>query len=161
MHLSRLFWSAISLVGLTYAASAQQEPFGENIGGWTFTQGPGPNRVTCRAFSPGPGTGNIIGRTGNGGFYVSVSSQGIPKGKYEGSDIAIAGQHEPVNSHSDGSRYVTPVDDDQIGRMIKARGYAWRAMVGRQAYSGVVMFDNMIGPAVTRLRECTKANGGR
>ncbi|MGE3646347.1 MAG: hypothetical protein AB7F96_21080 [Beijerinckiaceae bacterium] len=146
---------------LSTVAHAQQEPFGQNIGVWKFTQAPDKAKVVCRAFSPGPFGVNIIGRTGAGKFYVSVPAQGIPKGMYEGADLAIGGQHEPLTATSDGSRFVLPVDDQQIARIIRARGYQWAAMVRGQRRSGAAAFDSSVGAAVKRLRECTKANGGR
>lgn len=156
----RLLLLAAGLLGLADTAQAQQEPFGQDIDGWKFTQAPHPSRVICRAFSEGRGQ-NIIGRTGDGRFYVSVPAQGIPRGRYPESTISIGGRSEPIDADSDGARFVLHVDDDQIGRIIRARGYQWRGGPRGAYLSGTVAFNNSVGAAIGRLRECSRANGGR
>lgn len=155
----RVLSASLFLAALSGAAHAQQEPFGPEVAGWKFTQAPHQTKAICRAFSEGKGV-NIIGRTGDGAFYVSVPSI-VPKGKYDESSIEIGGETEMVNAHSDGARYVMPVDDDQIGRIVKARGYGWYTEVNRRPAQGSVRFPDTIATAIKRLRECTKANGGR
>jgi hypothetical protein len=49
-------------------AGNQQEPFGQNFDGWSFSQAPDKTGVICRAFA---GNGFIIGRLGDGKVYVS------------------------------------------------------------------------------------------
>lgn len=142
-------------------ANAQQEPFGQEMDGWKFTQAPHPTKAICRAFSPGSGGVNIIGRLGNGKFYVSVPANGIPKGKYPDSTLTVAGSAEPVDAESDGSRFALQVDDGLLALIIKARGYQWQVSDRGRMVSGSATFNGSIGKAVARLRECTKANGGR
>ena len=47
-----------ALVLAAGTAQAQQEPFGQNIGAWRFSQAPHQTRVICRAFA---GPENIAG----------------------------------------------------------------------------------------------------
>jgi hypothetical protein len=147
-----------ALVLAAGTAQAQQEPFGQNIGAWRFSQAPHQTRVICRAFA---GSENIVGRTGDGEMYVSVPANGIPRGPYRESTLIAGGATEPVDAVSDGQRFVLPVDKDQIGRIVRAGGYQWRAMVDGRIRSGTVMFDRDVGAAVSRLQECSRANGGR
>lgn len=152
-------FASVLLVALSCGAHAGQEPFGPEVEGWRFTQAFEKSRIVCRAFALG-GPVNIIGRLGNGEFYVSVPST-VPKGKYDESTIEIGKETEMVNARSDGDRYVMPVDEDQVGRIVKARGYGWYTEVKRRPAQGSVAFNDKVATAITRLRECTKANGGR
>jgi hypothetical protein len=53
------------------------------------------------------------------------------------------------------------IDEGLLGNVIRARSYEWAVMVGGQRVTGNVGFNGSIGKAVGRLRECTRANGGR
>lgn len=135
-----------------------EEPYGQNIGPWMFTQDAG---KTCRGYFPGIGGSYIIGRNGkNGTHYVSVPGSGLAVGQYPESTIIIAGQAEMVSAGNGGVRFVLNVDNVQFGRIIQARGYQWRAMDRGRLVTGTVTFDGSTGAAAARLRECTKANGG-
>jgi hypothetical protein len=133
-------------------ASGGEEPFGQMIGSWRFTQSPHRSNVFCRAYNGD----NIIGRFGDGRYRLSVLFNG-PKGMFEGANLEIGGQNEPITVNADGRRLYLEVGDDEIGRIVRANGYRWRAW-NRE---GSVSFDRSVGAAVARLRECTKVNGGR
>lgn len=134
------------------ASGAGEEPFGQNIGSWQFTQAPDRTKVFCRAKSGS----YVVGRYGNGQYRLSVNEKGL-KGSFEGANLGIGTQNSPVTASSDGSRVYIPVDETEMAQIIRAGGFSWRAW-NRQ---GTVRYDNALGPAVARLKECTRANGGR
>ena len=139
-------------------ASNQQEPFGQNFDGWKFSQAPDKTGVICRAFA---GNGFNIGRLGDGKVYVSVPQGRVPNGKYEESHFGVGNSGEPVTATAGNGRLVFPIDDHLLGNVIRARGYEWAVMVDGQRVTGNVGFNGSVGKAVARLRECTRANGGR
>lgn len=130
------------------------------MGGWKFTQAPHKTKVICRAISNIGGL-NIIGRLGDGRFYVTVPSTGIPKRKYPNSTFITAGNAEPLDAESDGARFGFFIDEHLLANTTKARGYQWRVNVGGRDVAGSVSFNGSVAQAVARLRECTKANSGR
>ena len=140
------------------APAGTEEPFGEDIGPWKFTQSAD---KTCRGYFPGIRGSYIIARMGKtGNHYVSVPGSGFAAGKYPESSINIAGREEMIDATNSGIRFVLSVDNDQFARIIQARGYSWRALDRGKLVTGTVTFDAAVGAANARLRECAKANGG-
>ncbi len=142
---------------LPLSAAAQQEPFGQDIDGWRFTQDFVNGSALCRAFSPGPTSGVVIQRRASGQYFVAVPAKNLRKGLHEGANFEVGGASEPINPTSDGNFLYMPLDDHMVGEMVKAGGFDW-AVQGRK---GSAVFTGALGKAVARLRACTKANGGR
>ncbi len=95
----------------------------------------------CRAYSGN----NIIGRFSDGRYRLSVLYN-ANKGKFEGANLEIGGKHEPINVSADGKRLYLEVGDHEIGQIIRANGYKWRAWNS----AGSVSFDRSTGAAVAR-----------
>ncbi len=139
-------------------ASNQQEPFGQDFDGWKFSQAPDKTGIICRAFA---GNGFIIGRLGDGKVYVSVPQGRVPNGKYAESHIGVGNSGEPVDATAGNGRLVFHIDEGLLSNVVRARGYEWAVMSGGQRVSGNVGFNGSVGKAVARLKECSRANGGR
>jgi hypothetical protein len=133
--------------------SGGQEPFGQNIGGWRFTQEPHRTaKVFCRAIR-GP---DVVGRWGNGKYRISMPFT-AQKGSFEGANMQIGSDNSPITARADGSRIYFEIDEYDIGQMTRAQGYGWRAWNSQ----GSARFDSNFGAVVARLKECVRANGGQ
>ena len=157
--MQRLRLAVALLLIFSFPVAAGQEPYRENIMGWRFTQDIVNRMALCRAFSPAPASGVIIWRRGDGQYTISVPAPNVPRGMYEEASFEVGREAEPVNARADGNRVYIPVDDDMMGRVQRAGGFRWA--VNRRRQVGHVQFNIALGPVVTRLRECTRANGGR
>lgn len=105
----------------------------------------------CRAKSGS----NFIGRYGNGLYRLSFVKKGL-NGSFEGANLGIGAQNSPLTVTSDGVRIYIRIDESDMQQIVRAGGFTWRAW-SRQ---GAVRYDNSVGAAVARLKECTRANGG-
>jgi hypothetical protein len=155
---------AAALLALASAlpARAAQEPYGETLWGWRFTQEAVRGTVVCRAISSTPSTtGFIIQRTGNGNFFLSLPAPGVPRGNYEEGHLGSDNFATKVNIRSDGARIYIPVDDHEMGQIGRTGRFEWGAgPVRGRTIRGTAMgmgFNHV----AQRLRECTRANGGR
>jgi len=155
----RLVLVAAGLAAVAVPAQAAQEPYGQTIQGWRFTQDIENGRPVCRAFSPGPTRNVIIQRLGSGTFVMSVPASNVRAGQHEEASFEVGRSAEPVNARADGNRVYLPVDDPTMGLVIQAGRFRW-AVNGRRQM-GDVAFNPSLGAAVNRLRQCTRANGGR
>ena len=138
------------------AAFAQQEPWGGNVPGWTFTQAQESGADICRAIQGQ----NMIARDSKGRSYVSVPAPaGLPQGAYkEGrASIVIGGNAEPIDANVAG-RLMLYIDDGQYTPLTRARGYQWRVSGPRGVLTGSVAFSGDIAKAIAELRACLKAN---
>lgn len=138
------------------AAFAQQEPWGGNVPGWTFTQAQESGTDICRAIQGQ----NMIARDSKGRSHVSVPAPaGLPQGEYkEGrASIVIGGNAEPIDANVAG-RLILYIDDGQYAPLVRARGYQWRVSGPRGVLTGSVSFSGDVAKAVSELRACLKAN---
>lgn len=143
-------------------AQAAQEPYGGTLWGWRFTQDIERGRPVCRAISSPPSTqGFIIQRLGNGNFFLSVVAAGVPRGNYEGGHLGSGDYGTMVNIRSDGSRIYIPADDHDMAQIGRTGRFEW----GAGPVRGRTIRGNVSGMGfnhvIQRLRECTRANGGR
>lgn len=137
---------------------AQEEPWGGNVPGWSFTQAADPgNVVNCRATQ---GSSRISLRS-NGRSYVSVPPPvGLPKGWYrEGrASVVMGGTSEPVDAEIGGSRMLLHIDAGLYPALIRARGYQWRVSGPKGVVTGSVSFSGDVAKVIAELRACVKAN---
>ena len=155
---------AAALLALAGAAPAQAapEPFGQTFWGWRFTQDIVRGQVICRAISSSPSTtGFIIQRLGNGNVYLSLPAPGVPRGTYEEGHLGSGNFATKVNIRSDGSRIYIPADDHDMAQIGRTGRFEWgvgpvQGRTSRGTATGMA-FDGV----VQRLRDCTRANGGR
>lgn len=157
--LRRLPLMAAFPLAMSLPAAAEQEPYGQTMTGWRFTQDIVNGRAVCRAYSPDPTAGVIIQRRGDGQFFMSVPVRNVPQGRYEEASFEVGRTAEPVNATADGNRVYLAVDDHLIALAVPAGGFRWAVNGRRQV--GTVQFNMAFGPAIDRLRQCTRANGGR
>lgn len=151
---------AVAFVGaLSLPASAAQEPYGQTIQGWRFTQDIVNGMALCRAFSPGPTEGVIIQRRGDGSYVLSVPARNVPRGNYEGAGLEMGREAEMTNARADGNRVYLDADQRSMALIVRHGGFRWAVNNRRQI--GDVVFTTALGPAIARLGECTQANGGR
>ncbi|RVT99553.1 hypothetical protein EOD42_05575 [Rhodovarius crocodyli] len=147
-----------ALLLTTGTARAAEEPFGQNIGPWRFTQQDQPrNVVLCRAYL---GDNRIL-RWTSGAVAVSVPANGIPPATYRETFFSAAGESEPVNATANAQRLTLNLDEGSLAHVVRGRGFQWRLLVNGSPRSGTIGFDQNVGAAVARLRECSRANGGR
>jgi hypothetical protein len=143
-------------------ALAAQKPCGETIWGWRFTQDVVRGTTIYRAISSSPSTmGFIIRRLGNGNFFLSLVAPGVPRGNYEEGHLGSGNYSTKVNIRSVGSRIYIPTDDHDMAQIGRTGRFEWGAgPVRGQIIRGTAMGMG-INDVVRRLRECTRANGGR
>lgn len=153
---------ALLTLAATLPARAAQEPYGETLWGWRFTQDVVRGTTVCRAISSNPSTpGFIIQRLGNGNFFLSLVAPGVPRGNYEEGHLGSDNFNTMVNIRSDGSRIYIPADDHAMAQIGRTGQFEWgagpvRGRTIRGTARGMAFND-----VVRRLRECTRANGGR
>ncbi|NKC31277.1 hypothetical protein [Falsiroseomonas selenitidurans] len=158
----RLVLAALLTLAGALPAGAAQEPYGGTVWGWRFTQDIERGRVICRAISSAPSTpGFIIQRLGNGNFFLSLLANGVPRGNYEEGHLGSGDFATMVNIRSDGSRIYIPADDHDMAQIGRTGRFEWgagpvRGRTIRGQVNGMGFND-----VVRRLRECTRANGGR
>lgn len=144
------------LILASSAALAQQEPWGGNVQGWTFTQAQESGVDICRAIQGQ----NLIARDSKGKSYVSVPAPaGLPTGWYkEGrASIIIGGAAEPIDASVTG-RLLFYVDDSHYAPLSRARGYQWRVSGPKGVLTGSVSFSGDVARAIAEMRACLKAN---
>jgi hypothetical protein len=155
---------AAALVTLACALPAQaaQEPYGETVWGWRFTQDVVRGTTICRAISSHPSTtGFIIQRLGNGNFFLSLLAPTVPRGNYEEGHLGSGNFATKVNIRSDGSRIYIPADDSDMAQIARTGQFEWGAgPVRGRTIRGTASGMGFIH-VVERLRACTRANGGR
>lgn len=154
----RTFAGSIVFLALSsFAAAAQEEPWGGNVPGWRFTQtAEAGDAVNCRAVQGQ----NLISRSNKGRNYLSVPAPaGLPKGWYkEGrASIVIGATAEPVDAEITG-RLVLYIDDGLYPELVRARGYQWRLAGPAGIVTGSVSFSGDLAKVVAEVRACAKAN---
>lgn len=158
----RLLPATLLILAGALPARAAQEPFGEQWWGWRFTQEFANGQLICRgiASSPSP-QGFLIQRLGNGKFYLSLVVSDVPTGNYEEGFLGSGNFSTKVNIRSDGKRIYIPADDHDMAQIGKTGQFTWgvgpvRGRTIRGTATGLAWND-----VAKRLRECTRANGGR
>ena len=140
----------------TGTAMAGQEPFGANIGGWSFTQEAETGGLTnCRAHITVSGQLTILAMRTNREAYVSVPA-GALKGSYPDSILEFGLEMTRVLAKVHGDRLVfSPLDEGGLRLIADGGGFKWQ--IDKEGAKGAVKL-RQTGEAVDRLIECVTVN---
>jgi hypothetical protein len=151
-------WALLAFAAGAGPAGAAQEPFGPNIGGWTFTQDAEPDGlVNCRGHLKQGKVLHIMAMRTNGEAYVSLNA-GRVKGTYPDSWLQLANDALPVLAKTYGDRLVfAPLSEEQLVMIGEQGGYTWQ-VADKADSTGSVNLGPLAIDAANRIIECVGAN---
>lgn len=145
---------------LSATGQAKEIPFGEDFGGWKFTQEEDHGFVNCRAHYDNSGSGHfIMAMRTNGDGYVSINTPKGLSGTYPDGKLIFGSGEMDVEAKVYGPRLLfTHMTEQDLSDLMGDEGRFTWVIPSRNLSGKVDVGGDIVGEALARVSVCVEEN---